>query len=44
MLFLNDGTQSKPADIYIPFWNAIDVTVTVALLCDFSENVEESLI
>ena len=44
---LNDGTQSKPADIYIPFWNygkAIAIDVTGAPSCDFSENVEEPLI
>ena len=43
---LSDGSQSKPADIYIPFWKygkAVAIDVTGAPSHEFCDDVSESL-
>ena len=43
---LSDGSQSKPADIYIPFWKygkAVAIDVTGAPSHEFCDDVSEPL-
>ena len=40
---LSDGSQSKPADIYIPFWKYVAIDVTGAPSHEFCDDVSKSL-